>query len=62
MVRPPHYIAYINGMRPIFDNELYSKISPGTIKINPLTYQQEELNEEWYEYQAALELFEYINT
>ena len=59
MIRPPHYQAYITGMRPIFDNELYTKID-GEINIlsrldqewiafNQDYLEDEELNDDWYD-------------
>ena len=43
MVRPPHYTAYINGMRPVFDNELFTLIDGETEILT-------RLDLDWYEF------------
>lgn len=51
---PPHYLAFKTGLRFVSDNELFENISDSDIKIRT---EEDELNEEWEEFQNAEELF-----
>ncbi len=45
MIRPPHYIAYIKGVRLVFNNELLINIDETPIKLVV-----DNLDQEWYDF------------